>query len=117
MVLCGTTQLKKEILLGQHAEMLEQFSDRGVLKVQLPTRLPRADVLLIARGYGLTEDPVGTANEVVTDLLEGRSLRKFGKLLQAATRMASKEGHPVTWAHFVKAHDLLARLEKGGDRE
>lgn len=113
MVLCGTTQLKKEISLGQHAELLEQFTDRGILKVQLPTRLPRADVLLIAAGYGLDDEPTGAAEEVVTELMEARSLRKFGKLLQAAKRLASKEKTKVRWAHFVKAHDILARLERG----
>jgi DNA transposition AAA+ family ATPase len=113
MVLCGTTQLKKEISLGQHAEMLEQFTDRGVLKVQLPTKLPRADVLLIAKGYGLDDEPEGLANELVNELMEARSLRKFGKLLQAATRFASKTGERVTWAHFLKAHDILAKLERG----
>jgi DNA transposition AAA+ family ATPase len=117
MVLCGTTQLKKEILLGQYSEMLEQFTDRGVLKVQLPTRLPRGDVLLIAKGYGLDDEPTGTANEVLIDLMEARSLRKFGKLLQAATRMASKDSAKVTWAHFVKAHDILAKLETGSDKQ
>lgn len=116
MVLCGTTQLKKEILLGQHSEMLEQFTDRGILKVQLPTRLPRGDVLLIAQGYGLQDEPTGTANQVLTDLMEARSLRKFGKLLQAASRMAAKEGHTVTWSHFLKAHDILAKLETGGEK-
>ena len=113
MVLCGTTQLKKEIQLGQHAELLEQFTDRGVLKVQLPTRLPRADVLLIAAGYGLDDEPTGSAADVVHELMEARSLRKFGKLLQAAKRLASKEGAAVKWSHFVKAHDILAKLEKG----
>lgn len=113
MVLCGTTQLKKEIQLGQHAELLEQFTDRGVLKVQLPTRLPRADVLLIAAGYGLDDEPTGSAADVVNELMEARSLRKFGKLLQAAKRLASKEGSAVKWSHFVKAHDILAKLERG----
>jgi DNA transposition AAA+ family ATPase len=117
MVLCGTTQLKKEILLGQHAELLEQFTDRGILKVQLPARLPRADVLLIAKGYGLQEEPEGDAFELIEELMAARSLRKFGKLLQASRRLASKERVPVTWAHFVKAHDILAKLERGGDRE
>ncbi len=113
MVLCGTTQLKKEIQLGQHAELLEQFTDRGVLKVQLPTKLPRADVLLIARGYGLDDEPEGPAADIVTELMEARSLRKFGKLLQAAKRLASKERVPVAWHHFTKAHDILAKLERG----
>lgn len=113
MVLCGTTQLKKEIQLGQHAELLEQFTDRGVLKVQLPTRLPRADVLLIAAGYGLDDEPTGSAADVVNELMEARSLRKFGKLLQAAKRLASKEHTRVRWSHFVKAHDILAKLERG----
>jgi DNA transposition AAA+ family ATPase len=113
MVLCGTTQLKKEISLGQHAEMLEQFTDRGVLKIQLPTKLPRADVLLIAKGYGLEDEPEGSAGELVNELMEARSLRKFGKLLQAATRFAAKNNDRVTWAHFLKAHDILAKLERG----
>jgi DNA transposition AAA+ family ATPase len=111
MVLCGTTQLKKEILLGAHAEMLEQFTDRGTLRVQLPDRLPKSDVLLIAKGFGLGE-PTDLAGELIDELMAARSLRKFGKLLQAAKRLASREGTQITWAHFVKAHDIITKLER-----
>jgi DNA transposition AAA+ family ATPase len=111
MVLCGTTQLKKEILLGNHAEMLEQFTDRGTLKVQLPDRLPKSDVLLIAKGFGLT-DPNDIASDLIDELMQARSLRKFGKLLQAAKRLSAREGTEITWGHFIKAHDIITKLER-----
>lgn len=110
MVLSGTNQLKENILLGQHRELLEQFTDRGVLQVQLPTTVPRGDVLAIASAYGIKGEPSGTAGEIVDEILKARSLRKFGKLLDAAKRYATKRNEAPAWTHFVSAHDILSKV-------
>jgi DNA transposition AAA+ family ATPase len=110
MVLCGTTRLKKELMIGAHVELLEQFTDRGVLKVQLPQKLPRRDLLLIAEGFGLDTEPDGAAAEIVAETLAANSVRRFAKMLQAASRLAHRETAPLSWGHFTKAHDLLAKL-------
>jgi DNA transposition AAA+ family ATPase len=110
MVLCGTQKLRDELLLGQHVDVLEQFTDRGVLQVQLTKKLPRKDVFAIAAGFGLDDEPDGTALDVIEEVMLSNSLRRFGKLLQASKRLACKEGKRIAWSHFVRAHDILAKL-------
>jgi len=110
MVLSGTNQLKDSMLLGTHKELLEQFTDRGILQVNLPTKVPRSDVLAIAAAHGITGQPQGPAAEIVEDVLRARSLRRFGKLLDAGKRLARKEGSEPTWTHITRAHDILTTV-------
>lgn len=113
LLLGGTSQLSKGIL-GVHKEVLEQFTDRGVLQVQLPDTIPHSDIHLIAKAHGITDAPTGAAAEIVEDIIRARSLRRFGALLQAAKNSAAKDDAKISWAHFVKAHDILAKL--GGQK-
>ena len=110
MVLIGTRQLKKELMLGSHVELLEQFKRRGVLEIMLPNTPPAKDLTKISSAYGLTEEPTGEAEELRKDILTTHGLGKYCKFLQAAGRIASKSDEPLTWVHFVKAHDILAKL-------
>jgi DNA transposition AAA+ family ATPase len=109
MVLCGTLDLKKQILLGQHSGMLEQFRRRGVLEIALPSKLPKADLDRITSSYGLppAEDD---ALALQTEIMRDHGLGKFTKFIQAANRMASKNGEALSWDHVIRSHDILAKL-------
>lgn len=113
LILCGTKRLRQELLLGQHQELLEQFRRRGIAEVVLPNKAPARDVLAIAKAFGL-DAPDGEAVPIVEDILSASGLGKFTKFLQAGHRLASKQKERVTWAHFVRAHDILKKLSDGG---
>lgn len=109
MLLCGTLQLRKELMLGSHTDLLEQFKRRGVLEINLPKLPPKKDIDLISAAFRLApaED---TALEIQTDIIKAHGLGKFAKFLQTGQRIAAKAGQPFTWDHFIKAHDILAKL-------
>jgi DNA transposition AAA+ family ATPase len=114
MVLCGTLRLRQEIMLGQHADLLEQFRRRGVLEIVLPKTLPRADVDRITAGYGLppaTDDALA----LQTDILRDHGLGKLCKFIQTGARIAHKAKERLNWNHIIKAHDILAKLGTPND--
>lgn len=112
MVLCGTTRLRHELMLGQHQEMLEQFKRRGVLEVLLPAKPPGRDVEAIAKAFGL--GPMDeTSAALAEDILRASGLGKFTKFLQAGRRMADKAKERMSWNHFIRAHDILKKLSEG----
>jgi hypothetical protein len=104
--------LKDELQGGKLAFMLRQIERRGIIQVSLPSKPPKRDLDAIAKAFGL-EPAEGEAEEVIKDMIHSSGLGKYVKFLQAATRMAKKEGKKMCWAHFVRAHDIIARLSKG----
>lgn len=114
MVLCGTLQLRKELMLGSNQELLEQFKRRGILEVLLPKTPPKGDVKKIQVAYGFESDPMGEAEELRTEILSTHGLGKFCRFLQAAGRMATKSKEPLDWPHFIRAYHILHSLSIGG---
>jgi DNA transposition AAA+ family ATPase len=114
MLLCGTLQLRKELMLGSHTDLLEQFKRRGVLEINLPTLPPKSDINAIARAFGL---PPATdcALEIQTDIIKRHGLGKFTKFLQTAQRIAARQNQLLSWDHFLQAHDGLAKLSAGSN--
>ena len=112
MVLCGTKVLKDELQVGKLSFMLRQMERRGIIQVQLPDIPPKRDLDTIAKAFGL-EPSEGESAEVVKDMIHRSGLGKYVKFLQAATRMAKKDNKKVSWDHFIRAHDIIARLSKG----
>ncbi len=115
LVLCGTDVLREEFKRGKMAQMLSQLMRRGVTEVQLPAMPSPEDVDSIAAAYGLPPAR-GTAADLQTQILTNHGLGKLIKFLQAATRLAVRQDKPMSWEHFLQAHDILLKLsaQKGG---
>lgn len=111
MVFAATKALREEIMNGKLALMLEQFRRRGIIKVNLPPKPPKADLDRIARKFGLAPAEDSSA-EVVAEMIHTSGLGMYIKFLQSAATMARKQNKTVTWDHFVQAHDIMAKLSK-----
>jgi DNA transposition AAA+ family ATPase len=109
MVLCGTNTLRRELLEGKLAAVLEQLRRRGTIQVRLPASPPKADLDRIAKRFGLLPAD-GVAAEVVCDMIHQSGLGMYLKFLQAASQMAAREKRKLSWDHFVQAHDIIRRL-------
>lgn len=112
MVICGTNVLRDEMQTGRLALMLKQLDRRGIIRVSLPAAPPQKDIDAVARSFGL-EPAEGDAAEIVKDMIHVSGLGKFVKFLQAASSLASKEGKRLSWDHYVRAHDIIAKLSRG----
>ncbi|MFA7256936.1 MAG: AAA family ATPase [Kiritimatiellales bacterium] len=114
LVLCGTNVWRREIQEGKLASMLEQLRRRGTIKIQLPSKPPKADLDRIAKKFGLApaED---LALEVIKEMLHTSGLGMVVKYLQNASRMASRENKKLSWDHFVQAHDIIQKLSIKGE--
>lgn len=111
MVLCGTHVLKEEIERGKLSLMAEQLRRRGIIQIELPKNPPKADIDKIAKSFGL-EAPENDSTEydIIKSMLQHSGLGMYVKFLQAASSMANKQKAPLSWSHFIKTHDILARL-------
>lgn len=112
LVLCGTRIFKKEIMAGEYKDLLEQLARRSVFEVQLPSKLPRKDLDAVAKAYGLPPAE-GLAEDLMNNVMQEKGLGKFTKFLQAASRLAAREEVGMTWDHFIRAHDIIAKLSEG----
>ncbi len=114
LVLCGTNVWRREIQEGKLAQMLEQLRRRGTIKIQLPSKPPKADLDRFAKKFGLppAED---LALEVIKEMLHTSGLGMVVKYLQNAARMAARENKKLSWDHFVQAHDIIQKLSIKGE--
>lgn len=111
MVLCGTHVLKEEIERGKLSLLLEQLRRRGIIKVELPKNPPKADIDKIAASFRLPAPQADSAEyDLIRTMLQRSGLGMYVKFLQAASSMANKQQVDLEWTHFVKAHDIIARL-------
>ena len=111
MVLCGTHVLKEEIERGKLSLMAEQLRRRGIIKIELPKNPPKADIDKIAKSFGLEAPGMeSTEYDIIKSMLQHSGLGMYVKFLQAASSMANKQKAPLDWNHFIKAHDIIARL-------
>jgi DNA transposition AAA+ family ATPase len=113
MVLCGTHVLQEEIERGKLSLMAEQLRRRGIIRMELPKRPPKSDIDKIAKSFGLPA-PEGDSVEydIIRSMLQSSGLGMYVKFLQAASSMANKQQQALAWPHFIKTHDILARLSK-----
>jgi DNA transposition AAA+ family ATPase len=109
LVICATDIFKREIEAGEHSGMLTQFKRRATYQLQLPTKAPKEDWLALADTYKLGE-PKGEAELLVSQIIKTDGLGKFCIFLRKASQMAGKRKERLTWDHFVRAHDLIAKL-------
>lgn len=109
MVLSGTQRLKQELMLGEHKDLLNQFVQRSVAELILPKQVPWEDVLAIAAAYGLPA-PTEDAEKTIRLLVKDHGLKRYCLFLRNAHNIASKSGRAFGWNHFIKAHDIVAKL-------
>lgn len=109
IVLCGTNTFRDEMEQGEHAAVLEQTRRRSMAPLQLPALLPREDMDALAAPFGLPEATDST-HDLRTGLIQRHGLRTYTTLLRGAAKLAFNKGVATTWAHFVSAHDALAKL-------
>lgn len=112
IVFCGTKVFRTEIETGKLALVLDQFRRRGIIQLQLPDTPPKADVIKIAKAFGLPP-PEGDAAEVVATMLKRSGLGQFVKFIQSASNLANKQKKPLSWDHFVIAYDMVQQLSTG----
>jgi DNA transposition AAA+ family ATPase len=113
LVLCGTRVWRDQLETGPYAQFLKQLRRRGALELQLPDSAPVADLVLIARHYGLPA-PTGDASELVNAINAEFGLGRFIKFLGIGARHALKRKEKYQWDHFMRAYDILAKLKGGG---
>jgi len=109
MVLFGTNKLKKELMMGEHVDLLTQFKERGVLEVQLPGTVPRKDLAKIAASFGLSEPSEGAA-EIIERITKDHGLKRYVLFLKSGKILAGTENRRMSWDYFIRAHDIIAKL-------
>jgi DNA transposition AAA+ family ATPase len=112
VLICGTYVGQKAIFTGKQAELTKQLRRRALGKgLHLPALSTEKDLAMIAEAYGLPS-AAGEALKLQKEINEADGLGVWMTHLQAASRIASKRGQTMTWAHVVKAADSLKALEK-----
>jgi DNA transposition AAA+ family ATPase len=114
MLLCGTNVGRDNIEEGPLRGVLEQMRRRCIFTLQLPHYATTADLNAIAAHYGLPRlDQV--ARDTATDVIRTHGLRAYCIYLDSARQIATNRAEPLTWNHFVTAHDIVAKysLKKG----
>jgi len=112
LVLVGTNVWRDELNQGKQCQLLEQLRRRGTIKIQLPSRPPKADLDRISKKFGLSPAE-GDSAEVVKDMIHTSGLGMYVKFLQNASRIAARENKPLTWEHFVTGYDIIKKLSAG----
>lgn len=109
IVFCGTRVFNDELEKGKFAMILEQFRRRSIIHLQLPDVAPAADVIKIARAFGLPP-PEGVAADLVSRMLTTSGLGQYVKFIQSASNLAANQQKPLSWDHVVTAYDVVAKL-------
>ena len=112
MVFCGTNVFRTGLETGKFALILDQFRRRGIIQLTLPDVAPRADIVKIAKAFGLPP-PDGVADEIVTRMITQSGLGQYVKFIQSASNLAANQKKDLSWDHFVTAYDLVQKLSTG----
>jgi len=111
LIICGTNTARDEIMSGRHSKLLQQLERRALFTRQLPNQATRRDLDMIAAAYGL-ESAHGEGETLQAETIRESGLGKWCTFLQAASRIASKQGKKLAWAHVIAAHAGIKALEK-----
>jgi len=109
IVFCGTPVFREEIEGGKLALVLEQFRRRSIINLELPSKTPYADIVKIAKAFGL-EAPTEDALNIIDAMLIKSGLGQYVKFLQQASNLATNQKKALTWDHFVMAYDVIQSL-------
>lgn len=102
LVLCGTEVLTSDLLHGPDAGMLDQVVQRAI-EMRLPRRLPKADILAVAKRHGLPETLPEEANIAVRDL----RMNRLCLICAMAAEAAAKRGVPLDWTLWLATKRAL----------
>jgi DNA transposition AAA+ family ATPase len=124
MLICSTELGDKEIHTGPHADLLKQFTRRGINTLRLPKAMLVADVRAIVGSVGL-ELPFCEGDETWNNMLRDhpgvehveicdhiawhRGIEALFVLLDDAKRLAGTT--ELTWAHVARAWKINVRGE------
>jgi len=111
IVFSGTNIGLEELYNGPSAPVLEQFRRRGIIQLELPPTPPKADVARFAKAFGLPP-PEGTAADLITTMLKRSGLKQYVVFLQSASNLTANQKKPISWDHFVAAHDKIQSLNR-----
>lgn len=99
VVVCGTKAIDEDLINGELKGWLEQFRERLINQVELPSQLPDEDILLVASTYGL-----GAPSDDAEALLKGIRMNRLLKTLALAKNLADNRKQELTWAHFAQVY-------------
>lgn len=109
LVLVGTNYAREELDRGPERKILAQLTRRGVVVMQVED-VPAAKDLAQFFAFYRLDPPTGRAATIVHDIIHTHGLGKLLKFLQASSRRAAKQDHPVGWDDFVATHDTITAL-------
>jgi DNA transposition AAA+ family ATPase len=112
VVIVGTRTLRHELEAGRNKDILRQLGLRSLAGLQLPDKPSATNLNEFAAHYGLPAAE-GEALMLQSEIIRDQGLGKWCTVLQAASRIAAKEGKKLTWAHVIRADAGLKSLEKG----
>ena len=101
MVLCGTRSLEDDLINDARMKgWLVQIDQRCQRVMNLPTRIPREDIELAARAYG-----IGGSTACVEGILSNIRMNRLTSCLAltaswCAGNNTSKQKHPLNWESF-----------------
>ena len=122
LVLCGTNVFRDRLKEGEFFQYLKQLKRRGIYQLQLPSVPPDDDLKAIASHYGLSwpsdslRNPSlpsrGTVLDIISHIAHEDGLAVYCTRLQDAIELANKKKQPVSWDHFVKAHNIAIKMAR-----
>lgn len=102
LVVCGTKSVSEDLIDGELKGWLEQFKERLINQVELPSRLPAEDIILVASTYDLPEPDSETA-----ELLKNIRMNRLLKTLMLARNLADNRQQPLDWTHFCQVYRTI----------
>ena len=82
-----------------------------VVEGMLRTPQAEADIIRFAKAFNLPP-PEGTAADLITTMLKRSGLKQYVVFLQSASNLAANQKKPISWDHFVAAHDKIQSLNR-----
>lgn len=107
LVVCGTKAIDEDLMNGDLKGWLEQFRERIINQVDLPSHLPYEDILLVAATFGL-EEPDDDAEQ----LLKGIRFNRLLKTLALSKNLAYNRQQPLAWEHFNQVFKTINPIKR-----
>lgn len=111
IVLMATPQFYSDLKEGEFHQYLKQFGRRCLYPLVLENEPARGDLDLLARRYGLPP-ATGEAERIMLDIAKSDGFGKYCMRIEDAEELAEKQGKPLTWDYFIKAHAIAEKLAR-----
>lgn len=113
LVICGTDQIPEMMEDERYKDFLGQVSNRGVLRMHIPTASTAKDVALLSAAYGFTGETGAEAAKLVRTIANENGISKLCGYFAIARRLANKAHERLAWKHFVTTEHTLTSWAKG----